>query len=199
MTGRGRACARGPGPGGAASPPPRSRWRPGRGLPPLFALAALAACDKNKQETTWIQFNADDQTLVVEVLPEGSPVGDPIEIVLMSNLRRTEVGVAAVTPGSGPVGTEHLLTVDVADAWEEIVGRVTVVVDSEAVKDLDGDGEPDSRGEGEFELLHDSADLGAWALSLQSLGAKDETRDDRFEVVLWQPEDLDLPTTEATE
>lgn len=158
----------------------------------------FAAAGCNPDEIVWIPFNADDQTLVVEVLPVGSPVGDAVSLDLLSSLGRTDVGVAAVDPGSGPVGTSHQITVDVLDDFEAIVGRVTVVVDSEAVSDLDGDGEPDSRGEGEYELRQDSADPGAWALTVQSLGADDETREDRFTVHLWQPEELAATTTAET-
>ncbi len=154
----------------------------------MFALGAVA-CD-NKGKVVWVEFNAPDQTIKVEVLPAGSPEGEDTTLELLSNLGRTVVGEALVSPGSAPVGTEHLLAVDVLDDFEEIVGRVTVVVDTEAVKDLDDDGEADSRGEGEFELLRDSADPGAWALTLQSLGADDESRTDRFTVVLWEKDSL---------
>lgn len=158
-------------------------------------LSALAGCQGD--DITWIEFNATNETLVVEVLPEGEPEGEPITLDLMSNLGRTNVGTATIDPGSGPVGTYHLVAVDVFDAYEAIVGRVTVEVQTEAVADLDDDGEKDSRGEGLYELEHDSADPGAWAMTLQSLGAADETREDEFTFVLWQPEEL-APAT-ATE
>lgn len=161
------------------------------------ALAIGAAACKDDTKSVWVEFNAPNQTIAVEVLPAGSPEGEDTSIDLLSNLGRTTVGEALVSPGSGPVGTQHLLAVDVLDDFEDLVGRVTVIVDSQAVKDLDGDGEPDSRGEGEFELLHDSADPGAWALTLQSLGGDDERRTDRFTVVLWEEEKLrDVGTAE---
>lgn len=173
----------------------------------LAAAAVLVAaggvgCAGDNKETTWVQFNAEDQTLVVDVLPLDSAPGEPIELVLLSNLRRTEVGVAAITPGSGPVRTEHEVTVDIYDGsvgeegsnWADVVGRVTVIIDSEAVEDLDDDGDLDSRGEGEFELAQDSANPGAWARTFQSLGANDERRSDSFTIVLWQPEELGTAT-----
>lgn len=156
-------------------------------------LALLAAC--NKDEITWVQFNADEQILKVEVLPVGEAVGEPVTLDLMSNLSRTEVGVAAIDPGAGPVGTDHLVTVDVYDAFEEEVLRVTVFIESEAVSDLDGDGEPDSRSEDEYELRQDSADLGAWAMSFTSLGEDNERRTDSFTFYLWQPEEIATGTT----
>jgi hypothetical protein len=155
------------------------------------ALVAFGVMGCNPDEkSVWVEFNAPKQTIEVEVLPAGSPEGEDVTLELLSNLGRTVVGEALASPGSGPVGTQHLLAVDVLDDFEELVGRVTVVVDTDAVKDLDGDGEPDSRGEGEFELDRDSADPGAWALTLQSLGGDDERRTDRFTVVLWQEETL---------
>jgi hypothetical protein len=151
------------------------------------ALVVLAACKGD--EVDWIEFNAADETLVVEVTAEPT-VGEPVTIDLMSNLGLTNVGTATIDPGSGPVGTLHVLSVEVFDAYEAIVGRVTVDVQSQAVADLDEDGEKDSRGEGLYELERDSANPGGWALTLQSLGAEDETREDRFTIVLWQPEQL---------
>jgi hypothetical protein len=168
-----------------------------RGLGPIVALALLGGCQGD--DIAWVEFNATGETLFVEVLPEGELEGDPISLDLMSNLGRTNVGIAGVTPGSGPVGTLHVVTVDVFDAYETIVGRVTVEVKSEAVADLDEDGENDSRGEGLYELEHDSADPGAWALTLQSLGGADEMREDKFTIVLWQPEELAPATTTEAE
>lgn len=153
-----------------------------------MALALLGGCDKD--EVVWVQFNQSGQTLEVEVLPSDAEPGEALSISLMSNLGRTEIGVAAVDPGSGPVGTHHTLTVDVFDEFEAIIGRVTVDVRTESVADIDDDGEKESRGEGEYELDHDSADPGAWALTLQSLGVEDVPRTDQFVVALWQDEAL---------
>lgn len=158
----------------------------------IALLTTLAASGCKSDEITWVPFNLEDQTLVVQVLPEGSDVGDPVSLGLLSNLGRTDVGTASIDPGSGPVGTEHVIAVDVLDDFEEIVGRVTVGVNPEATKDLDGDGEIESRGSEEYELLQDSADLGAWQITVMSLGSTDERRDDTFTIVLWQPEELQV-------
>ncbi|MCB9685705.1 MAG: hypothetical protein H6735_11750 [Alphaproteobacteria bacterium] len=154
----------------------------------------LAAAGCKKDEITWVPFNLEDQTLVVDVLPEGSAVGDPVSLELLSNLGRTVVGQATIDPGSGPVGTEHVIMVDVLDDFEAIVGRVTVGVNPEATKDLDGDGEIESRGSDEYELQQDSADPGAWQVTVMSLGSSDEQREDVFTINLWQPDEL-LPET----
>jgi hypothetical protein len=148
----------------------------------------LSACDGD--EITWLQFNADGEALDVEVLPVGEPAGEPVSRALLSNLGRTEVGVATVDPGSGPVGTEHLVSVDVYDAFEQDVLRVTVFIAAEPVSDLDGDGDNDARSENEHDLYQDSADLGAWARGFTSLGEDDERRTDSFTFFLWQPEEI---------
>ncbi len=154
----------------------------------LGSAALVGACDSG--EITWVQFNAADQVLEVGVLPVGEPMGEAVSLDLLSNLGRTEVGVAAVDPGSGPVGTEHLVTVDVYDAFEADVLRVTVFITAEPVSDLDGDGDNDSRNEDEYELTQDSADLGAWAMGFTSLGEDNERRTDSFTFFLWQPEEI---------
>ncbi len=164
------------------------------GLRCLLFVVAASGCTAD--EIVWVPFNAEDQNLEVEVLPVGSEIGEPITIDLMSNLGLTNVGVAGIDPGSGPVGTEHLVTVEVFDEFEGYVGRVTVGVNPEATEDLDGDGEVESRGSEEYEMLQDSADPGSWALTVQSLGSDDERRDDTFTIVLWQPEELVPETTE---
>jgi hypothetical protein len=170
----------------------------------IFLALFSVACDDD--ELVWVPFNAEGERLKVgvgeEVIPcpaEGEPAleGELIcRIDLYSNLGVTLVGEAMVDPASGPVGTEHFVTVIVFDDFETLVGRATVIVDSEAISDLDGDGEPDSRGEGEFEMRRDSADIGAYALTLQSMGSEGESRLDTFTIQLYQPEEL---ATELTE
>jgi hypothetical protein len=169
----------------------------------LWVLLSVA-CDDD--EIVWVPFNAEEENLRIgvgeEVLPcptedEAALPGDLVcRIELHSNLGVTTVGTATVDPAQGPVGTEHFVTVIVFDDYETMVGRATVVVDSEAVSDLDGDEETESRGEGEFEMRRDSADIGAYALTLQSLGAEGETRLDTLTIHLYQPEEL---ATEPTE
>ena len=158
---------------------------------PGLPLAVLLACGEGN-DTTWVQFNAeDDQYLEVEVLPVGDVTGAPVTLDLLSNIGLTVVGTAEIDPGSGPVGTDHLVAVNVFDDFELQIQRVTVFISSEPVSDLDGDGVDDARSESEYELLHDSADLGAWARSFESHGADDEHRTDAFTFFLWEPEILE--------
>jgi len=160
-------------------------------------LLGVAACDKDAID--WVPFNAPHQTIEVDVLPEGSPVGDPISIDLLSNLAETLVGTATVDPGSGPVGTDHVLTVRVLADYVELVGRTSVEVKSQAVSDLNGDGKDDSRENDGYDLRQDSADPGLYAITLESLGTDDEQRKDEFTVHLWTPKDLQTTaTTSAT-
>jgi hypothetical protein len=149
----------------------------------LLTAGVSAGCQAD--DAVWVDFNAPDQTLVVQVTAEEVPLGEPVLIDLVSNVGGLPVGTAELDPGSGPVGTDHFLFVEVFDDFEELVGRASVEVASEAVSDLDGDGDQDSRGEGEFDLVRDSADPGVFALTLLSLGAPGEVREDEFTVHLW--------------
>jgi len=164
-------------------------------LPAL--VLGLVAC--NKDAIDWVPFNAPHQTIEVDVLAEGSPTGDPVSIDLLSNLAQTLVGTATVDPGSGPVGTSHVLTVRVLADYVDLVGRASVEVNSQAVSDLDGDGKDDSRENDGYDLRQDSADPGLYAITLESLGETGEQRKDEFVVHLWTPKDLQTTdTTDAT-
>ena len=161
----------------------------GLGLPML-----LFAC---ASEDDFVLFNADNQTIQVEVLPEGEPPGEPASLELLSNLSLTVLGTATVDPASGPVGGLHQVSVIVLDEFEDLVDRATVLTSAEAVSDLDGDDDLDSRGIDEHEMRQDSADPGAWAVTVQSLGEPTEMRTDVFTIRLWQfADDVDAePTT----
>jgi len=143
----------------------------GAGLLLLPAFLGIN-CDK---EIVWVQFNGDDDEFFVEITDDA--VGEPQTIELFSNSGQVIVGTATLDPGSGPVNTDHELVVQVANAWEDEVQRVTLVVDS-------GD-----RGTAEFELSQDSADEGYWWVELRSVGEPGETRVDEFQVRLWTPEE----------
>ncbi len=179
----------------------------------LGALLSLGpACNNGGIE--WIRFNADGDELVVEVGGE-SPVAqdegcadeeyglslcDDIValdgtaaadadigcICMSSSLRANDVGTATVDPTFGAVGTRHTVRVEVLDAFQDIVQRVTVYTDGQ-------------RGDEEIELLQDSADPGSWAVELKSLGEADEVRTDRFEIRLYEPDGTFSGETEGAE
>lgn len=139
-------------------------------LAAVALLAAVAGCDKNAEE--WSRFNATTDVLEIQV---GAEVGDPVTIELHSTTGSNVVGEATVTPGSGPVGTDHEVTVLVADEYEAVIERVSVQSDA-------GD-----RGVEVHELVQDSAEHGLWWRILTSVGEEGETRTDTFEVQLWEP------------
>ncbi len=146
-------------------------------------------------------FNADDQDITVLVQPECTDEElAPASLTLLSNVAKREIGIASVSPGCGPVGTDHDIVVEVFDDWQELVDEARVVAIPEAVSDLDGDGERDARDRATYTLERDLSDIGLFALELRSLGAADEAREDRWRIrLLTFPEDAEdegglLPT-----
>ncbi len=147
---------------------------PRRTAPVPLAVAAaavlLGAC-ADDEDPVWKQFNASGDEVVVQVGVEA--VLDPVSTLLHSSSGMVEVGSARVEPGGGPLGTEHLFVVVVADAYEHEVGRTTVRVSSPG------------RGSDEYEMDSDSADEGTWTVTLVTRGEEDEVRDDTVTFRLW--------------
>ncbi|MFK7928583.1 MAG: hypothetical protein AB8H79_10375 [Myxococcota bacterium] len=142
----------------------------------VLCLFVLAGCDTNS-DVGWIAFNADDQSLEIQVTAS-EEVGEDATLGLVSTTGTVEVGDAMVSPGSGPIGTEHQIVINVLDDYEEEVGRVTV--------ETTGD-----RGEQTHLMVQDSADHGLWQIEVTSLGAEGEERTDDFRVRLWRAADED--------
>ena len=115
----------------------------------------------------------------------GDELGEPLSIDLNSTTGAEVVGSATATPGSGPVGTEHALRVEVLEAWEDQVTRVAVSADS------------GSRGTELFELRQDSADYGLWVLDLRSSGEEGEARQDIWTIQLFQEQVVQEPLDTA--
>lgn len=138
-------------------------------------------------------FNAEDQDLTVLVQPDCTDDElAPAIITLVSNVAGRRIGEAEVSPGCGPVGSQHELTVEVFNDWEELVDEARVISIPESVSDLDGDGNNEARDRATYSLERDSADIGLFAITLESLGARDETREDRWRVrILTFPEETD--------
>jgi hypothetical protein len=122
-------------------------------------------------EPNWVQFNSSEDTITIEVGSEQEL--EPVGCDLTSSVTGLVVGSAEVTPGGGPIGTEHTLLVIVGDDWENDVGRVTVRTDS-------GD-----RGTDEYELEPDPADEGYYGLTIVSVGEEGEQRSDTLTFRLW--------------
>lgn len=148
----------------------------------VCALLALAACSQD-EEVSYVQFNASGEALTISV--GADELLEPSSIELTSTTGSVVVGSATVDPSGGPIGTEHQLTVEVSDDYEDQVARVSVRTDS-------GD-----RGEDEYDLDGDSADEGFWKITLVSAGEEGEVREDSFTIRLWE-EDGTVSSDEDT-
>ena len=136
----------------------------------VLLFGFLFACD-TEAEQTWEQFNGDADSVEIDV---GAPDLLPdVSVVLTSTTGAVEVGLGTVSPGGGPIGTEHECVVQVDEAYAGDVDRVSVRTSS-------GD-----RGEDEYDLKRDSAGEGYWSLDLQSAGEEGERRTDVVTFRLW--------------
>lgn len=140
----------------------------------LLGLITLSACN-NDEEVKYQQINAEDDALTVLV---GEPeLLDPVNTVVRSSTGEVEIGSAEVSPGGGPIGTDHEVVVIVFDDYQDLVDRVSIRTRSPG------------RGEDEYDLIQDSADEGYYKLTITSAGTDDEQREDTLTVRLWQAEE----------
>jgi hypothetical protein len=137
----------------------------------LFGICLLGLGCGEESETDYSQFNATTDTMTVSIGPEVT--SESLEIELHSSTGQVIVGTAVLTPGGGPVGTEHELVVEIANAWQSQVKEVTIHLDS---------GE---RGEEEFTLKRDSADPGYHLINIVSVGEEGESREDTITIQLF--------------
>lgn len=145
-------------------------------VPGALLLLTLVGCKKD-EEVTWTQFNAEDDSLEVQV--GTSELLDAVLIDLHSSTGDLVVGWAQADPGGGPIGTEHAIAVNIDDEYQDLVDRVSVRITS------------DSRGEDEFDLDHDSADEGYWKTTLKTNGEADEVRTDSLTFRAWEADSGD--------
>ncbi len=138
-------------------------------------LAVLSWGCGDDDEVTYSQFNADDDSLTIQV--GAAEILDAIAIDLHSTTGEVIIGTTTVTPGGGPIGTVHDIVVVIEDDYEDEVDRVSVRLDS-------GD-----RGEDEYDLEQDSADEGLFKLSIQSVGEEGEERGDSLTVRVWDEDE----------
>jgi hypothetical protein len=140
----------------------------------VLLLVAASGCNKDSAPT-YTQFNEDDENLTIDV---GAAKKEPAKsIELYSSTGEVTVGIATVDPGGGPIGTEHVIVVEVENAYENIVDRVSVRTNSA------------ERGEDEYDMDPDSADEGFYKLTLVSVGKPGEVRTDTFTIRLWDEDD----------
>ena len=137
----------------------------------LFGICLLGLGCGEETEENFTQFNATTDTLTVSIAPGADAT--PTEIELRSSTGQVVVGTALLTPGGGPVGTEHQLVVEVSDTWQGQVEEVVISVDS-------GD-----RGVEEFTLKRDSADPGYHQIDIISVGDEGEIREDVVTIQLF--------------
>ena len=150
-----------------------------------LVLVLAAACTGGDDEG-WIAYNADGESLEIQVTAE--PAVDEIATrILTSTTGAVNVGEVRVDPAAGPVGTDHEIRVIVNDEYEESVERVTI--------ETSGD-----RGDQTHLAIQDSADHGLWRVVVTSLGEEGETRTDTFTTRLWRPAvEGEEPDTDAGE
>lgn len=138
---------------------------------PWVVVAGLSACDGGSDDD--VRFNADDSvTVAVVSVPE---TGDDVATDLHSTTGTVTVGTGSVSPGSGPVGTVHTVTIRVAEEYAEVIASAGVITDA---------GE---RGVEEVSLVQDSADHGLWWREVTSVGVEGEERTDTFTFTLYTP------------
>jgi hypothetical protein len=142
----------------------------------VVPLLSLGIFDCATVGVDLVRFNSEDDEIRVEVTAS-LDVGDAVTGDLLSTTGAVVVGEVTVEPGSGPVGTLHVVTIDIDDEYEDIVVRTSLSIDA-GVRGLD-----------DFDLTRDSADSGLWRLELESSGVDDETRTDVFTVELFEVDD----------
>jgi hypothetical protein len=135
----------------------------------LFGVFFLACGDS--EEESYNLFNAENDQLEVQVGIAEETEAQTID--LRSSTGQVIVGTATLSPGGGPVGTEHRLVIEVENTWETDVSRAVLVIDA---------GE---RGLTEYVLSRDSADAGYHQVDIQSVGEIGEIRTDLFTIQLF--------------
>jgi hypothetical protein len=131
--------------------------------------AMLLSCAET--EVDWLQYNAESDSLEVQV--GAVEVQEDGSVALYSSTGLVEIGIGTISPGGGPIGTEHSILVTVSDDYANDVDRVSIRTDSEA------------RDEDEYDLESDSAGEGLYATTLVSVGDDGEVRTDTLTFRLW--------------
>ena len=149
----------------------------------LFCGGLWVGCEEDA-DPNWVQFNATEDQVEVQVGVDS--LLDDVSVLLYSSSGQeagVEVGTASVSPGGGPIGTEHLIVIEVYDDYQDTVGRATVRTDSA------------DRGEDEYDLDPDSADEGIYTTTLVSVGDEGEQRIDTFTFRLWYDSEEEVEDT----
>ena len=132
-------------------------------------LFSIGSC-LEKDAVYWAPYNQDSDQIAVDV---GAEQADARSTELLSTTGSTVVGEGLVSPGAGPVGTEHTIQVLMVEEFQDDVGRVTIEIEG-------------SRGVSTHELIQDSAQPELWLVDVTSVGEAQETRQDEIRFTLWQ-------------
>lgn len=149
----------------------------------MFALFGVLfiACDESSEDS-YNLFNSDTDQFEVSIGIEEETEVETLD--LHSSTGQVIVGTATLSPGGGPIGTEHQLVIEVENTWETDVTQVILMIDS-------GD-----RGTKEYVLDRDSADAGYHQIDIQSVGEEGEVRTDLFTIQLYAEEESVTSTSE---
>ena len=135
----------------------------------LLGLLGIEACEDEKTE--YEPFSSHEDSVNVKVGSADLLDGESTEV--LSNTGANVVGEAMVSPGGGPIGTEHMLTATVSQENQYIVDRVSVEITSP------------HRPDRELDLVRDSEDRELFVLDLVSVGEDGESRTDIFTFKFW--------------
>lgn len=138
----------------------------------LLAAGMFSDCGDGVS-SEWQRFNHPNDLIEVVVSPDFDGV-EAARADLTSSTGETIVGQVRISPGGGPVGTEHRVVVQVGATWERRVGRVDLRIESGA------------RGTRTLPMERDSASAGTWVTDLRSYGQTGESRVDTFVVRLFE-------------
>lgn len=140
---------------------------------PLALLLGLSLVGCDTDETIALKrFNHPEDQVVIQVTAS-EDLGEAVTLPLRSNTGAIMIGEAEISPGSGPVGTEHQVLVWIEPDYKDHVIRARIV--------STGD-----RGEQTHNMVRDSAEPRLWELKLRSFGEVGEQREDRFTFELWR-------------
>ena len=144
----------------------------------LGPLLLLLGCQADTDDG-YVAFGAQDDLVNVRV--GVSDLMDDAFTDLHSNTDAHILGEGRVSPGGGPGGTEHHVTVRLTEEASYIVDRVTLNLYSPG------------RSERELEMVRDHLERELFSLDLISVVEEGSSRTDVFTFKLWDLEDDEDP------
>lgn len=148
-----------------------------------LSLGILTAFACKKDEVAWDAFNGEDDIATLQVTASGDP-GEAVTIDLHSTTGAALIGDVRIDPGSGPVGTDHLVSLALFPEHEDRVTRVDVEITPLP---------PSERFPITLSMEQDSAEKWQWILPITSYGVEGEVRTDELRFVLYEL--VEIPAT----